>query len=130
MPISDEHRSYIFDLLEDWAAMDSKELETEASKENIDILFDLSKELSADHMERENMTSQEFCELVEELREAKRFWSRQLGDVIIKASDLAKVAGKEPALSLLREFKTKCSSRFYREVADNQMASITRKYTQ
>jgi hypothetical protein len=130
MPISDEKRSYIFDLLDTWAAMDIDDLEKEVSKENIDILFDLNTELLADHVDRENMTPQEFCELVDELREAKRYWSRQLGDVIIKASDLAEVSGKEPAISMLREFKAKCPSRFYLRIADTEIAFLTRKYTQ
>jgi polyhydroxyalkanoate synthesis regulator phasin len=119
MSISDDHRRHIFAVLDAWGRVDLAHLEKEALTENINILYDLSKELSADHVDKENMTPQEFFEVVDELRETKRIWSRQLGDAIVKSSDLAEVSGKEPALSLLHEFVAKCPSKFYREVAYN-----------
>ena len=63
------------------------------------------------------MDADEFAEIVFDLRENERAWSRRLGDTIINADDLDRQGERNKAILSLEEFGRICPWRFFAEIA-------------
>lgn len=121
MMISKAKRIELFDFLDEWALLGRKELENYCNEENIEIVRLLVSELADENMLPNQVTPGSFADLVYKLREYKRIGSRKLGNAIISAGMAADNGAIKTAIKILEDFRKKCPSAFYSEIALTQI---------
>jgi len=124
MSISEERRQKIFSLLDDLASHDRDEVEDEFSKCDRSAIDDLVAELLDRDEVKSCETSDAFADLIYELREQKRNWSRQLGKLLISVEELTKRNEKQAARQEIESFASACSAPFYKEIALNEKSKL------
>jgi len=124
MSISEERRQKLFALLDDLGARDQGELEDEFSKCDPSAINDLMAEL-LDHDKVKSFEAPDaFADLIYELREQKRNWSRQLGKLLISVEELTDRNEKQTAKQEIESFISACSAPFYKEIALNEKSKL------
>lgn len=124
MSISEERRQKIFSLLDDLGARNRNDLENEFSHYDSSAVDDLMAELLDQDKAQSCETPDAFADLIYELREQKRNWSRQLGKLLISVEELTNRNEKKKAGQEIENFISVCSAPFYKEIALNEKSKL------
>ncbi len=83
--------------------------------------------LLADESESEQIVvnNETFVRLVHEMRELYKIGSRSLGESILQASEYVDSQEVEKAKEVYRRFLSSCASKFYRDIAKNQLKRLS-----
>jgi len=110
-----------FDMLREWAKLEDAELVRIFSKRNGKTLSDIVQDLgTADH-KAYPIDRDSFPGLVREMADLLKNGSRQLGDVILRASRYEAEGKMKRAARLYRDFITSCPSDFYKVKAQHEL---------
>jgi hypothetical protein len=116
-----------FDSLKQWAELDDAQLEEIATEERIALLQRAVHLLADESTPAPAVNRNSFPAIVRQMWKLYREGSWQLGEAIIKASDLADRAEYAEASAVYERFLSVCKSRFYQDIARIQLKRIAEK---
>jgi hypothetical protein len=117
---------HTFDHLKLWAALEDAKLQSLYSVENAQVLSEIVLLLGDGSERLADVTKDNFVALVREMRERYRIGSQQLGEAILKASELRDAGKTTKARHVYLEFLQQCPSRFYRRIARHQLSRLSK----
>ena len=118
---------HVFDHLKLWAALEDAKLQLLYSPESIRILSEIVR-LLGDNSERlTDVIEGNFVPLIRKMRERYRIGSRQLGEVILKASELRDAGQIAEARHVYLQFLRRCPSEFYAAIARVQLSQLSKR---
>lgn len=124
MSISNERRKELFGLLDDLGARDRGDLYLVFATQDESVVEDLKTDLLDENNTLSSDTPEEFADLIYELREQKRNWSRRLGKLLIVVEQLTSRNEKQLAVKEIDDFISACTAPFYREIAANEKSRL------
>lgn len=121
-----EHRRAIFGKLDELSQLSETELAGKFSNDNLSLVRDLMGELVRRIDDWGDLhRPDEFAKAIHHLREIKRTWSRNLGQLILESEETYRAGKTTEAMEMIDKFLDQCPSSFYREVAENHRYSLT-----
>ena len=87
------------------------------NQKNILLLQELAMDLFDEKVVPSINTYSDFTIIVEKLNEKEAYWSRFLGESLLKANKLKAQGDFKNAILILEDFISQCSSSSYREIA-------------
>jgi len=125
-PIYMAIQSHEFDVLNEWALLSDDELKGVVSDDSIAFLQGVVSLLSDEKKGNEiSVSRNNFVSTVREMRRRYQTGSRLLGQAILEASDWLDKQQRGKAKEVYERFLLSCSSRFYREIAENQLKKLS-----
>lgn len=112
----------LYGLLESLGGKNKQDLLHTYSDENKKAICSLSKELMDEELLPNDVTRDNYIELVYELRKLMIHWSRILGEAIIDAHDKFKKNNIDETIKILEKFTNNCPASFYKNTAQAQIA--------
>ncbi len=122
MNINNNIRSELFELLNEISQSHPNEMLNYYNYETVKKMKIVENELFGDCEFLELNTIDDFVKWINKLRNAKRSFSRNLSNVIIKADYLNSSGLCSDAISVLEDFICNCPSPFYSSCAQNELS--------
>ena len=116
-----------FDRLDDWKSSSDSDLRQEFSQDAAAALKRLLQELGDETDRDVEVLPGNFVELVRKVSSLKRSGARALGDALIEAGKLAEAGLQNDARAVYLEYLETCEARFYRQIALEQLASLSKR---
>jgi hypothetical protein len=117
-------QSHEFDLLNQWASLPDDEVEKLITTEAITTLQQAVELLSDESKSKVIVNRGNFIATVREMRKLYAVGSRLLGQAILEASDWMDKQEPIKARQTYERFLSSCVSKFYRDIARNQLRKI------
>lgn len=119
------NKNHDFDSLNQWATWQDSEIKRVVSADSIALMQRVVFLLADEKVQGELVVDGEnFVELVKEMAQLYRAGSRMLGDAILQASDFLDRDDLDKAKDVYQSFLSSCPSRFYRNIAKNQLDAL------
>ncbi len=116
-----------FDQLDYWGSLSDNDLRQQFAETSRNALMRMLQELASEESRGVEVRPDNFVELVKQVRDLKRSGARSLGDAIIKAGKLIDEGLVEEARIVYQESLGACDSRFYRQIALDQLKSLANR---
>lgn len=117
-----------FDWLDLWASLPNTGPEKVVSDDTIAVLERVAQLLLGDETPSKVAVTQEnFASIVRDMRKLKHEGARALGEAILEASDWLDKQQLAESRAVYEHFLSRCGSKFYTDIARNQLRNQLKK---